>query len=60
MTLSNDTSRCHDQKCEVKQYCERWLQRESGGTYVVHAMTLRLGYECHDEFCQQAIPLGDD
>jgi len=27
-------------RCEVNQYCERWLQRESDGTHVVHAMTL--------------------
>lgn len=59
MTLSDDVCRCHDARCEVREYCERWLQRNHGSQFTRHAETVREGWTCLDEFCRDAIPVGD-
>jgi hypothetical protein len=53
--LPNDVARCHDEQCQVRERCERWKQRNSGQTYVVHATTLRPAWRCWDEPCDYAI-----
>lgn len=53
--LPNDIARCHDEKCQVKEGCERWLQRENVGSGAVHAMTLRPSWQCFDELCDHAL-----
>lgn len=53
--LKNDVARCHDASCAVREGCRRWLERESGGPYVVHTWTLRKGYEDQSEPCERAI-----
>lgn len=55
MTLQPSDHRCHDERCEVKEQCERWLQRDTGEAYTQHATTLRLGWECHDVLCDRAV-----
>jgi len=39
--LPDDICRCWDAACPERDMCRRWLQREKGGAYVVHASTLR-------------------
>jgi len=55
MPLTDDTARCHDARCEVRQYCARWIYRGTGGQRVVHAYTLRPQWQPHDELCDRAI-----
>lgn len=55
--MINDTTRCHDTRCEVREHCRRWRDRESGGVQVVHAMTVRPAWQCHALPCSNA--LGD-
>lgn len=55
--LRSDDRRCFDVNCQVRHYCERWLQRLSGDPCTPLALTLRKGWECRDEFCDKAIPI---
>jgi hypothetical protein len=41
--LPDDVCRCHDKTCPERKSCLRFLQRNSGGEYVVHADTMRTG-----------------
>ncbi len=39
MTLPADWTRCHDESCEQREECLRWLDRDSGWS---HAKTHRV------------------
>ena len=47
--------RCHDHKCEVKEFCQRWLQRNDDSPGVVHANTCRPMWQVFTEPCSHAI-----
>lgn len=55
MSLPDDISRCHDEKCQVREQCERWIWRESGGPGTRHAATMRPAWQCFTEPCDHAI-----
>jgi len=55
MKLKDSDHRCHDTRCTNKESCERWVQREGGGAHTVHASTMRPAWQCHEEFCDNAI-----
>jgi hypothetical protein len=57
--LRSSDPRCHDPRCLVKEHCERWLQRETGEPYTVHAATLREGWSCFDDPCSKSILVGE-
>ena len=38
MTLPNDITRCHDDSCQSRERCLRWVEHESGSS---HAGSLR-------------------
>jgi hypothetical protein len=49
--------RCHDNRCEVRQHCLRWLLRDDPGPAdhpAHHGMTLRPAWMCNDEPCPNA------
>lgn len=52
MLLDSD-HRCSDQRCEVKEECPRWLDRDNPAARW-HCNTLRHGNECHDTFCRKS------
>jgi len=54
--LPLNATRCYDDRCEVKEYCLRWIDRKRSD-YV--AMTLRKGWEPHDELCAKSIAIGE-
>lgn len=54
-TLPTDMARCHDLRCEVHDYCERFLQRMGDGRHVIHAMTLRPAWQAHSYPCRHAV-----
>jgi hypothetical protein len=56
MRLPDDESRCHDSRCEPREYCERWRQRNLGGLGTVHVATRRMGWEPHTHLCMCSIP----
>jgi hypothetical protein len=56
-SLPDDIARCHDITCEVRSYCQRFVQRNRGGPRVVHAATLRPAWQTRDELCDHAITL---
>lgn len=47
--------RCHDQRCEVKETCQRWLQRNTTERGVIHASILRPAWQVFSEPCPKAI-----
>ena len=55
MTLTDDISRCHDEECQVKNRCERWLQRDTGSASTTHCTTLRPMWQVFSEPCDHAI-----
>lgn len=57
MSLLDDVCRCHDADCQVREQCRRWMERDSGGARTVHQFSLRPTWQCHDEFCDSAIPV---
>lgn len=38
MTLASDITRCHDDSCQSRERCLRWLERDTGHS---HAASLR-------------------
>lgn len=38
MTLTADTTRCHDETCQSRERCLRWVERDTGNS---HAASLR-------------------
>lgn len=46
--------RCHDDRCQVRTECRRWVLRDDPGTPdhpAHHGWTLRPAWQCHDEPC---------
>jgi hypothetical protein len=50
--LPRDLARCHDQTCEKRKYCLRWLDRHIDGE-AVHVQSLRE----NDQHCPELIPI---
>jgi hypothetical protein len=59
MTLPPDFARCHDEKCEVKNHCLRWLQRTGGDASTKHCTTLRPMWQVFSELCDHALTEGE-
>lgn len=57
MNLPNDVSRCHDNGCFVREYCERWIQRNTG---CVHTESLREGRYCTHRILSATITGSND
>jgi hypothetical protein len=57
MRLFDDEPRCHDDRCEPREYCERWRQRHQGGRSTVRTATRRMGWEPHTRLCMCSIPV---
>ena len=59
MILSDDIARCHDERCEVREQCLRWTQREISANAdtkgLVHCGSLRPRWQCNDELCDHAL-----
>ena len=55
MTLPPDLARCHDEQCQVKTRCERWLQRTGGDPHTIHATTLRPMWQVFSIPCNHAL-----
>ena len=62
MTLPNDVSRCHDGQCGGRYQCQRWVDRDVGGTRVVHCATIKDGWVPHHRPCDGYIgePIPDE
>jgi hypothetical protein len=53
LTEFSPRNRCHDNQCEVKEFCRRWLDRED--LNVIHSMTLRPNWQVFSGPCSHAI-----
>lgn len=41
MKLAHDICRCHDETCERKIVCARYVLRETGGDWTGHTQTMK-------------------
>jgi hypothetical protein len=60
MSLPNDIARCHDEQCQVRERCERWVYRETGDPRTIHCTTLRPHWQVFTDPCDHAIGGFDD
>jgi hypothetical protein len=57
--LANDICRCHDEGCDDRRKCARYMLRNTGGPRTPNASTL-FPVECLlDEPCPEMIPYED-
>ena len=53
ITAFSPRHRCHDERCGVKEFCRRWLDRNELNT--LHSTTLRPSWQVFSEPCTHAI-----
>jgi hypothetical protein len=53
--LPDDYARCHDDRCEPREHCLRWLHRNDDRPRTVHNHSLRPLWQSHDDLCDHAI-----